>query len=118
MPSSDTQFKSGIDARRNTKGGTKSPRTQIIERLDKLCKKAKNVKAIDAALQFAFDKDPFHFWLTVIVPLAPKQRTEAELAEAAEKAALAAEGKGDWAEKSPAEIAQEMTKATLGTPDE
>lgn len=93
-------FEKGRKKTGGRKKGTLQGRQKAIGLLDTLFTKAKNIKTLKIALQAEFDGNPILFFRKYAIDLAPKKST--------------APTEGDWADKSPADIAEEMMSKTIG----
>ena len=95
---SDGQFVKGNNCSRGPYGGRKL----ALQALDAILGKDENVEALRTALQTALTADPQAFFNMYVIPFAPKA------------AITLAIGSDNEDVKSPAEIAEDMAKATLG----
>ena len=94
-------FQKGPDPNRNTKGRPIGGRSKAIGLVDKICSKAKNLKAMEKDLQAKFDASPVWFFMNIVMPLAPKQKDTG----------LVSIG---FATMTPADAADAMDQATIG----
>lgn len=97
----ESMFEKGREKTGGRKKGTLQGRQKAIGLLDTLFSKAKNIKTLKIALQAEFDTDPISFFRRYAIDLAPKQ------------APSFATG-GEWADRVPADIAEEMMSKTIG----
>ena len=95
-------FEKGHEKVGGKKKGTVQGRSKAIGLLDTLFAKAKNIKTLKIALQAEFDEDPIKFFRRYAIDLAPKTQSVST--------------EHGWADKVPAEIAEEMMGRTIGTP--
>lgn len=100
--SDNVPFEKGREKTGGKKKGSVGGRQKAIGLLDQLFSKAKNIKTLKIALQAEFDENPITFFRRYAIDLAPKiQPVSTEYG---------------WADKVPAEIAEEMMGKTMGKP--